>query len=127
MAIYDVTDLKVYNRALLNLKLVYKLTHQIPENHYKLRSQIVSSAESIPPLIAEGFAKRSSANEFKRFLKMAMGSSDETITHARELYLLSENIKKIDKNLCNKIIEEYKIISKQLNLLIKNWIDYRKI
>jgi len=127
MAIYDVTDLKVYNRALLNLKLVYKLTHQIPENHYKLRSQIVSSAESIPPLIAEGFAKRSSANEFKRFLKMAMGSSDETITHARELYLLSENIKKIDKNLCNKIIEEYKIISKQLNLLIKNWINYRKI
>jgi len=127
MAIYDVTDLKVYNRALLNLKLVYKLAHQIPENHYKLRSQIVSSAQSIPPLIAEGFAKRASANEFKRFLKMAMGSSDETITHAREVYLLSENIKRIDKSLCNKIIDEYKIISKQLNLLIKNWIDYKKI
>ena len=127
MAIYDVTDLKVYQRALSALKLIYKLAYQIPDNHYKLRNQIISSAESIPPLIAEGFAKRSSANEFKRFLKMAMGSSDETITHAREIYLLSENIKKIDKNLCNKIIEEYKIISKQLNLLIKNWIDYRKI
>ncbi len=127
MAIYDVTDLKVYNRTLSNLKIVYKLVHQVPESHYKLRGQLLSSAESIPPLIAEGFAKRSSANEFKRFLKMAMGSSDETITHCREIYLLSESAKRIDQNLCNQVIEEYKIISKQLNSLIKNWIDYKKI
>lgn len=58
---------------------------------------------------------------------MAMGSSDETITHAREIFLLSETVKRIDKNLCQQVIEEYKIISKQLNSLIKNWIDYRKI
>ena len=127
MAIYDVTDLKVYNRALPALKLVYRLVRLIPENHYKLHGQIISSAESIPPLIAEGFAKRSSAKEFKRFLKMAMGSSDETITHAREIYLLSETIKRIDQNLCNQVIEEYKIISKQINSLIKNWIDYNHV
>lgn len=124
MAIYDVTDLKVYNRALEALKLIYKLVRQIPERHYKLKSQIIASAESIPPLIAEGFAKRSSGKEFKRFLKMAMGSSDETINHTREIYLLSETAKRIDQNLCNQIIDEYKIISKQLNSLIKNWIDY---
>jgi four helix bundle protein len=127
MAIYDVMDLKVYNRALMALKLVYKIVYQTPESHYKLRSQIVSSAESIPPLIAEGFAKRSSGKEFKRFLKMAMGSSDETITHTREIYLLSETVKRIDQNFCNQIIDEYKIISKQLNSLIKNWIDYNHV
>lgn len=127
MAIYDVTDLKVYNRALSALKIIYKLSFQIPESHFKLRGQIVSSAESIPPLIAEGFGKKSSPKEFKRFLKMAMGSSDETITHTREIQLLSETTKKIDKTLCNQVIDEYKVISKQLNRLIKNWVDYRKI
>ena len=58
---------------------------------------------------------------------MAMGSSDETITHAREIYLLSETVKRIDQNLCNQVIEEYKIISKQINSLIKNWVDYSNL
>jgi len=125
MAIYDVTDLEVYRRALESLKLVYRLSYQIPENHQRLRTQIVNSAESIPPLIAEGFAKRQSVKEFKRFLNMAMGSSDETITHSREAAILSETFKRIGKNLCSQIENEYKIISKQLNSLIKKWVSFR--
>jgi len=125
MAIYDVTDLNVYKRALQGLKLIYKLAHQIPDSHLRLRGQITGSGESIPPLIAEGFAKRSSVKEFKRFLTMAMGSSDETITHAREIYLLSNTYKRIDKKLCADVGNEYKVISKQLNSMIKKWIDYR--
>lgn len=125
MTIYDVTDLEVYRKALEFLKLVYRLSHQIPENHQRLRTQIINSAESIPPLIAEGFAKRSSVKEFKRFLNMAMGSSDETITHAREIYIVADIFKRIDKNLCSQVESEYKIISKQLNSLIKKWVSYR--
>jgi four helix bundle protein len=126
MAIYDVTDLEVYQRSLSTLKLVYKLVSQIPDLHQKLKTQIINSSESIPPLIAEGFAKRSSSKEFKRFLKMAMGSSDETITHAREIYILSNSVKRIDKALCIKVGNEYKVISKQLNKLIKTWVDYNQ-
>ncbi len=125
MAIYDVTDLDVYKRSLQGLKFVYKPAHQIPDSHLRLRSQIINSGESIPPLIAEGFAKRSSVKEFKRFLTMAMGSSDETITHAREIYLLANTYKRIDKKLCSEVGKEYKIISKQLNSLIKKWVDFR--
>lgn len=124
MAIYDVTDLVVYNRALNNLKLIYILVNQIPDRHERLKKQIINSAESIPPLIAEGFAKRSSEKEFKRFLNMAMGSSDETITHAREIYILSTSIKTINKSLCVKIGNEYKEISKMLNSLIKKWVGF---
>lgn len=124
MAIYDVTDLKVYQRALKALKLIYKLAKQIPLTHQRLRTQIVNSAEAVPPLIAEGFAKKDSAKEFKRFLKIALGSSDETITHSREIYLLSEMIGPIDKDLCVKVGKEYKIISKQINSLVNKWIDY---
>ena len=97
----------------------------MPPSHFKLKTQIIESAESIPALIAEGFAKKNSAKEFRRFLRMALGSSDETITHARKTYLLSEIIKRIDKDLSITVGMEYKIISKQLNKLITNWIDYK--
>ena len=56
-----------------------------------------------------------------------MGSSDETITHAREIYLLSDMVKRVDQNFCNQVIEEFKIISKQINSLIKNWVDYSNL
>lgn len=126
MAIYDVTDLNVYKRSLKTLELVYQLVRQIPPSHERLRKQIINSSESVAPLITEGFAKRESDKEFKRFLKIALGSSDETITHAREIYLLSKTIKNIDINLCIKIGNEYKIISKQLNKMHTNWRNFNK-
>ncbi|MEK7521726.1 MAG: four helix bundle protein [Patescibacteria group bacterium] len=124
--IYDVTDLDVYNRSVEAPNLVYQLEKQVPQSHFKLKIQITSSAESVPALIAEGFGKRRSDKEWKRFLEMALGSSDETITHARTCKVLSKHFSTIDCDLCDKIAEEYKIISKQLNNLRNKWIDYGK-
>jgi len=53
----------------------------------------LSSVQSIPPLIVEGFVKKYYEKEFKHFLRMAMCSSDKTITHFREIWLLTKNIK----------------------------------
>lgn len=53
-----------------------------------------------------------------------MGSSDETITHACSVQVLSKHIPGIDDELCEQVIAEYKIISKQINKLRNNWIDY---
>lgn len=124
--IYDVTDLDVYNRSLKALDLIYQLEKQIPQSHFKLRIQLTSAAESIPALIAEGFAKRRSDKEWKRFLEMAMGSSDEVITQTRSIQILAKHIPRVDNKLCEKVIEEYKIISKQINSLRNKWIDYNK-
>ncbi len=124
--IYDVTDLDVYNRAVKALHLVYRLEKQIPNSHIKLRMQSTSAAEGIPAHIAEGFAKRRSIKEWKRFLEIALGSSDETITQARLIEILAMHVPRIDKNLCEQVIAEYKIISKQLNNLRNKWIDYTK-
>jgi four helix bundle protein len=124
MAVFDVTELRVYQRALNILPSIHKLALQLPREYRSLMMQIIASAQSIPPLLAEGFAKRLSLKEFKRFARMALGSSDETITHAREIYIISKVHFLIDKNLCIQIGKEYKIISKQLNSLIKNWRDY---
>ena len=125
--IRDVTDLRVYTRALNALRLVYQLAKLIPNSHFKLRKQLTSAAESIAPLIAEGFAKRRSYKEFMRFLEMALGSSDEVITHARQTKILSEIVRSINPNLCDQVIKEYKIISKQVNTLRKKWVDNTKI
>ena len=124
--IYDVTDLDVYNRAIKALNLVYQLEKQIPQSHFKLRIQFTSAAEGIPAHIAEGFAKRRSDKEWKRYLEIAMGSSDETITQTRAVQILAGYIRGIDLNLCDSVIAEYKIISKQINRLRNNWIDYNK-
>lgn len=124
--IYDVTDLDVYNRSLQSLNLVYRLEKQIPKSHYKLSIQLTSAAEGIPAHIAEGFAKRRFIKEFMRFLEIGMGSSDETITQTRAIRILDDHIRGIDTDLCDEIITEYKIISKQLNNLRNKWIDYNK-
>lgn len=124
--IYDVTDLDVYNRSLKALNLVFRLEKQIPQSHFKLRMQFTSAAEGVPAHIAEGFAKRRSDKEWKRYLEIGMGSSDETITQSRAIKILAMHIRKIDIDLCDRVIAEYKIISKQLNRLRNNWIDYNK-
>lgn len=124
--IYDVTDLDVYNRSLKALNLVYRLEKQISQSHSKLRVQLTSAAESIPALIAEGFAKRRSDKEWKRFLEMAMGSSDEVITQTRSIQILGKHIPRIDDKLCEEVIDGYKIISKQINSLRNKWVNYSK-
>ncbi len=113
----DVTDLRVYQKALELLPLVYELVNKLPKREMELRSQICDSAKAVSAQIAEGFAKKESQVEFKRFLLMALGSSDETITHLRQIELLK--FPDIDLNFCNLLIDEYKSESKQINSLVK--------
>ena len=122
--IRDVTDLQVYKNALEYLPLVYDLAGQIPERHRKLRNQLIECGEAIPAQIAEGFGKKRSEKEFKRFLEMALGTSDELKTHVQVAKILSQRVTRINKNLCDTLIERYKIESKQLQQLIKNWQTY---
>ena len=77
--IRDVTDLDIYQSSLKILAELYKFVRFIPKSEIDTVSQLKRAGKSIPALIAEGFAKRSSSAEFKRFLKMALGSSDEIV------------------------------------------------
>lgn len=119
--IKDVTDLEVYRLGLELLEEVYKLANLIPSNHRKLRNQFVETAEKIPPQIAEGFGKKKFPKEFCRFLLMAIGSSDEVITHTREIVILSKFFTRIPKKDCEDLIEEYKVLSRKLNSLHTSW------
>ena len=53
---------------------------------------------------------------------MALGSSDEVITHIRQIKLIGFAC--IKDQTCDVLIEHYKIVSKQINTLIKKWKNF---
>ena len=112
MAVKDVTDLRIYRQSMELLPLLYELSRQIPERD--LRDQLQGAGRSIAPLIAEGFAKKPSTKEFKRFLTMALGSSDEVQTHLSQTSL-------IYKLGTEELIAQYKALSKQIHTTITVW------
>lgn len=122
--IRDVTDLLVYQKSLENLHPLYELARQLPPNHRRLRYQITEAAEKIAPQIAEGFGKKKSPREFCRFLSMALGSSDEVITHLREIVIVANTYTRLQPKQCEELIEKYKILSKMINRLITRWQMY---
>jgi four helix bundle protein len=119
--IRDVTDLEVYTLSLELLPKVYLLTNRLPPQHKRIRYQLNEAAEKIAPQIAEGFGKKKSPKEFCRFLSMAIGSSDEVITHIREIVIVSKFFTRIDPTECEKLISEYKVLSRKLNKLHSTW------
>lgn len=115
--IKDVTDLEVYKEALRLLPRLYELLDRLPLSEHDLRVQAKRAAKSIPANIAEGFAKRFSEKEFKRYLMIALGSSDEVITHLRTLAI----VKPVFAYNANILLEDFKTLSKRINTLHKNW------
>jgi len=79
MAVHRFEDLEVFKRA-------YKVSLKIPQisltmpqvEQYGLAEQMRRASKSICANLAEGFGKQSlSKTEFKRFVKMGIGSADE--------------------------------------------------
>lgn len=66
--IKDVTDLTVYRESLDLVRKIYKLVNLLPKSEAAIINQLKRSAQSIPANIAEGFAKKGSDKEFKRYL-----------------------------------------------------------
>ena len=115
--IQDVSDLKVYKESLRLLEKLYNFLIKLPRSEYDTVMQCKKCSKSIPANIAEGFAKRSSGKEFKRFLKIALASSDELITHLRTVVITSPRLSKEADSLAN----EYKVLSKRINSLHAVW------
>lgn len=115
--IRDVVDLEVYQESLRLLEKLYVFLIKIPKAEYDTIVQCKKCSKSIPANIAEGFAKRSSEAEFKRFLKIAIGSSDELISHLRSVSIIVPRLKRE----ADTLGEAYKVLSKRLNSLHKNW------
>ena len=119
MAIMSFKDLVVYQKAYaLSLK-VHHITLRFPQfEQYELGRQMRSASKSICSNIAEGYGKsKVSSLEFKRYLQVALGSSEEMQTWTDYSYDL-DYISDTEKH---GFSEGYQEISKMLQGLHKSW------
>ncbi|MFH1287673.1 MAG: four helix bundle protein [bacterium] len=100
---YSFEKLIVWQKAMDFCELIYRESRKFPkEEMFGLTSQLRRASTSISLNIAEGSAS-DSKREFKRFLKIALGSQYEVVTIIRLCYkfnfLVDENYKKINSDL----------------------------
>ena len=112
-------DLEVFQRAYRLSLEVHRASLGFPSiEQHALADQVRRASKSICANIAEGFAKQAaSAAEFKRFLGIAVGSSDEMRVWSR--YCL--DLGYIDHATWQRWRDEYQAISKMLQGLSKSW------
>jgi four helix bundle protein len=87
---------------------------------FALADQIRRASRSIPANIAEGYGRRKSTKDFKHFLSIALGSSNEMVVHLEITRELSYG----ERDSCNQLIDEYTTICKMLYRLIENWRSF---
>ncbi|MCH4822872.1 four helix bundle protein [Gramella lutea] len=114
---HNFQELKIWQKAIQVAEQVYILSSKFPvEEKYGLTSQVRKSAVSIPSNIAEG-AGRNTNGEFKNFLGIANGSTNELITQL----LISERLKLISEENIKPIIDDLIEIQKMNFSLLKKF------
>ena len=105
-------DLEVFQRAYRLSLEIHRESLRFPKiEQWTLGDQVRRASKSIPVNIAEGFGKQSdSVAEFRRFLRMAMGSADEMRVWVR--YCL--DLGYIDDHTWRRWRDEYHAIAKML-------------
>ena len=105
-------DLEVFKRAYRLSLEVHQTSLEFPRiEQAALADQIRRASKSICANLAEGFARQAwSVPEFRRFLRMAVGSSDEMRVWCR--YCL--DLGYIDESTWRRWRDEYQDISKML-------------
>jgi four helix bundle protein len=115
MAITTFKDLEVWNRAFEISLIIHKSSLGFPKiEQFELGSQIRRASKSICANLGEGFSKQYESNaEYKRFINIALGSSNEMLVWL-------EYIEKLGYVEPQKIAgwkEEYSIICRMLKAL----------
>ena len=111
-------DLQVYEKSYALAVAMYRDAAALPEEErYGLISQMKRAATSIPLNIAEGYGKRESVAEFKRFLLMAKGSCNEM----QVLLDLCRDLGYMKAVRHQEISAQYDEIGKMLNGLLQKW------
>lgn len=123
LAIKTYRDLKVYRQANDAALDISRLTKKFPLlEQVELARQLRRAARSVPATIVEGWAKRSSTPEFKRYLQIAAGSCMET----RMWLEMSKDERYITEPEYEQRNLTYEAISAMLAGLWKEWRTFRK-
>jgi four helix bundle protein len=108
-------DLLIWQKSMTLVTNVYQLTNSFPKDElFTLTSQIRRSSISIPSNIAEGYG-RDGNKDFLKFLNISIASLFEMQTQLEIAY----NLKYINENPFNKILEETRELERMLSSFIK--------
>ena len=114
---HNYQNLKIWQKTMDITQQVYLISSEFPEDErYGLTSQVRRSAVSIVSNIAEG-AGRITNGEFKNFLGIASGSSNELFTQL----LLIERLNLATKDKIQPLLKEIIEIQKMTYTLIKKF------
>ena len=103
-------DMEIYQRSKKLVLRIYNVTDKYPGREiYNVISQLRRSVLSIPLNIAEGYG-RMTREEFKRFLKISLGSSNEV----EALLDISKDLEYITEKEYQEISKENEIIGKMI-------------
>ena len=118
MAVHRFEELEVFKRAYKVSLEIHRLTLAMPQvEQYGLADQMRRASKSICANLAEGFGKQSlSKTEFRRFIRMGIGSADEMRVWLR--YGLDLNC--INEEQWKHWRDEYEQIAKMLQGLGKS-------
>lgn len=118
MAIKSYKDFDVYNRARKLIIPMYKLAETLPwDERFDLRDQMRRACKSVVDNIVEGYSHKDTEKKMKSFWRISMGSANEMVEHLEQVVML-EYAPASD---IQPYVEEYTIVAKQLNKLIRNW------
>ncbi len=114
---HNFQNLKIWQKAMDVAEYCYLISAEFPtEEKFGLTSQIRRSAISVPSNIAEG-AGRNTDGEFKNFLGIASGSSNELMTQL----ILSHRLKLIEEEKVTPLIKDLIEVQKMNYTLIKKF------
>lgn len=75
-------DLEVYQEAFQLMLEIEEVLKTYPASEkFLLTNQTRRAARAIPPLIAEGYARRESLKDFQKYLRECVGEANEMMSH----------------------------------------------
>jgi len=123
MPIKTYKDLNVFRDSYQLAPDVSKAARKFPApEQFELVKQLRRAARSVPANIVEGWAKRSSAAEFKRYLAVAIGSCDEC-----KFWLdMSRDEGYLSAHECEALVNRFNVVGAMLKSLWKHWQNFAK-
>jgi four helix bundle protein len=116
MKVKDYKDLKVWQKGIEVVDMVYELTAKFPrEELYGLTIQMRKASVSIPSNISEGFV-RGHNKEYKHFLEISLGScaelDTESIIYNRRKYVSDKELGKLAEDINHEMRMLVNLINK---------------
>lgn len=111
-------DLEVYQEAYKLMINIHQEVKKFPiYERLDLASQMRRASKSISANIVEGQSKRIHEKDFKRYLDIAIGSTNEMQVHVET----ARDLNYLKRELCEDFLNRYQILGGRLAKLRTNW------